>query len=248
MSAPATSVRARATTPFTVRGVVLGFAAGQALAAGVFAYGVAFGLLALGVGQGPLRALAMSVLINSGSAQTVAAGAIASGMGIATTVLAVALLNARYLLYGASLHSWLGPVGGWRAHASLFVLGDNNWLLSLAAREAGQRDAGFILGSGLANYAAWLAGTLTGALAGAWIPAPERLGLDFLLVAFCAAMAIVSFRSRPGRVSIATAIAALVGALAADALAGPGAAIVAAGLAGTLAAWIAQRHAVGTAR
>lgn len=228
--------------PFTLAGVTRGFRAGQPLAFGVFVYGVAFGLLALAAAQGGSRALAMSAAINSGSAQTVVVNALATGMGLTATVIAVALLNARYLIYGASLHPWLGPVGGWRAYASLFLLGDGNWLLSLAARERGEQDAGYVLGSGLATYLAWLMGTLAGVLAGAWIPSPEALGLDFLLIALCAAMGMAALRNPSGRGSSVTALAALVAALGFDLLAGAGPAIVAAGVAGVATAWWSNRE------
>lgn len=199
---------------------------------GVFAYGVAFGLLAREAGLSALEALAMSGLVYSGSAQLAAVGALREqGLGrvgpaaLAATIL---VLNARYLLYGAALHPWLGAAAPARACGALFMLGDGNWLLAMKAHADGERDGGFVLGSGLAMFAAWLAGTLAGAGAGALLPDPASLGLDLLLVAFAAAMATDMVRSRTDLATVALAAAV---ALAVTELAGGGWAVVAAGLA-----------------
>lgn len=217
--------------PFTACGVWRGIRRAQPLAIGVFAYGLAFGLLALEAGLAVLEALAMSGLVYSGSAQLAAVntlrgtGFAASPAALAATIL---VLNARYVLYGAALRPWLGAVGPGRAYAALFVLGDGNWLLAMKAHEDGERDGGFVLGSGLVMFAAWLAGTAAGAISGALLPDPASLGLDFLLVAFAAALALGMTR---GRGDIATiAVAAAVALTVAQTLGG-GWAVVTAGLA-----------------
>lgn len=218
-----------------------GFVAAQPIAFGTFVYGATFGLLALGVGRTALEALAMSVGIYSGSAQTVALGLLATGASLATTVATVLLVNARYVLYGASLRPWLAGLGAARCYGMLFVLGDGNWLLATQARERGEEDAGFVLGSGLACYFAWLLGTLAGSGAGRSVPRPEALGLDFLLVAFCAAMMMAMIRSRAQRLTALVAAVALAAALAADRLLGPGWAVLLAGLAGVVTAYACHR-------
>jgi predicted branched-subunit amino acid permease len=145
----------------------------------------------------------------------------------------VVLLNARYLLYGATLRPWLGQASPMRAYGSLYLLGDANWLLSTRAHDAGEEDAGFVLGSGLATFVPWLAGTLLGGATGHWIPGPRTLGLDFLLVAFCAAMLMGMWRART---SLWPAIAAFAAAVTADRWAPPGWTVLAAGLAGAVVA------------
>lgn len=230
-----------APAPFTRAGMRRGVVAVQPLAFGVFVYGVTFGLLAAGAGHGVVRALLMSAGIYSGTAQIVAIGTLATGTGLFATVGAVALLNARYVLYGAALNPWLRGVGRGRVAASLFLLGDGNWVVAMRARTEGERDAGFILGSGLAMYVAWLAGTLVGGTLGDLVPDPRTLGLDFLLVGFCAAMGIGIARLRGLRASAGTIVAALAAAVAADRYAGPGWPVLAAGVAGMAAAWLAQR-------
>jgi 4-azaleucine resistance transporter AzlC len=220
-------------TTFTYPGVRRGFIASQPLAFGVFVYGITFGVLALGSGLSLAEALFMSLTVYSGSAQTAAIGAIATGAGVLATVVTVVLLNARYVLYGAALRPWLGGTTPLQAYASLYLLGDGNWVLSMKAHESGESDAGYVLGSGLSMFLAWMAGTLAGGLAGGWIPNPKALALDFLLVTFCAAMMVGMFRARS---SLWPAAAALVAALAADRYFAGGWPIIAAGLSGSLVA------------
>ena len=100
-------------TVFTRDGVRRGFVAAQPLAIGVLVYGLTFGLLAFGSGLSITDAVLMSATVYSGSAQTAAVGALATGAGLLATVSTVLLLNARYLLYGATLRPWL-EIG--RAH------------------------------------------------------------------------------------------------------------------------------------
>jgi predicted branched-subunit amino acid permease len=236
-------------TTHTVRtswdGVKRGFLRAQPMSVGVFVYGLAFGLLAREAGLLLAEALATSMFVYSGSAQLAAASAImgagidgGGAAGIGAIVAAILLLNARYLLYSAALWPWLSKTQARVVYPSLFVLGDGNWVLSMAAYNAGERDAGFVLGSGLASFLPWLLGTLAGATAGALLADPKSLGLDFLLVAFSAAMGIGLVRAR---IPWANVLSAALAALVVDRVAPGGWTIVAAGLAGGLAAFLSHK-------
>lgn len=235
-SPPATAVEAihSARTPFTRAGMRRGFIDAQPLALSIFVYGVAFGVLALGSGLTLVQSLVMSASVYSGSAQTAAVGAMAVGASVSAILVAVLLLNARYVLFGATLRPWLGGCTTLQAYATLHLLGDGNWVLSLRAYEAGERDAGYVFGSGAAMFVAWVLSTGAGALIGGFVPDPRQLALDFFLVAFCAAMLTGMSRAASDRLPIAVA---LVAALAADRWLPAGWSIVAAGVAGIATAW-----------
>lgn len=185
-----------------------------------------------------LEALLMSALVYSGTGQAATVGALAAGSGIAASVATLLMLNARYLLYGASLRPWLGQVGAGRAYGTLFFLGDANWVLAMRAQADGESDGGFILGSGVSMYLAWLAGTLLGAASGNWIADPRMLGLDFLLVAFCTAMGLGLFRAKSDAWPAVTGIL-VAGVL--ERLAPSGWTVVAAGIAGAAVAGLRFR-------
>ena len=130
----------------------------------------------------------MSALVYSGSAQLAAIEIGVSAALLPPLLFAVLLLNARYLLYGAALRPWLGASSPGQAYATLFFTGDGSWALSMKEYADGNRDAGFVFGSGVAMYLPWALGTLVGHLLASWVPDPRALGLDFMLVAFAAAI------------------------------------------------------------
>lgn len=225
---------------FTRAGINRGLQRGHALAVGTFIYGVAFGLVADQAQFSTLQAMLISAIVYSGSAQMAALGVLSAGASpiasLAWTVLALILvMNARYVLFGATLRPWMGQVSPVQAYSSLYILGDGNWLMSLKAYDEGERDAGFILGSGLGSYVAWLTGTLIGSVGGGLAPNPKVLGFDFMLVAFSAAMMMGMFR---GRADIAVLCAAVATALAFATFGSPTWAPVVAGLVGALIAWL----------
>ena len=192
---------------FTSRGFRRGFVAAQPLAPGTFLYGVVFGVLASEKGLAWAEALLMSVLVYSGSAQLAALQGWSASPLIAALVTTVVLINARYVLYGASIQPWLRVATRPQAFATLFFLGDGNWALSMREYHAGYRDAGFLFGSGVATALPWFVGTAAGHMVGSTIPHPTALGLDFMLVAFAAAIGVSVFR---GRSDLWPALAALV--------------------------------------
>lgn len=213
------------------------------MALGIFFYGMAFGLLAREASLSLAEAVAMSALVYSGTAQLATVSAIASAHGAladaALAILAaVLLLNARYLLYSAALRPWLGGLPARQVYPTLFFMGDGSWVLSMQAHAKGERDGGFVLGSGVATFAPWLLGTMAGLLAGGLIANPALLGLDFLLVAFSAAMGTAMLKLQKNWGSV---IAAALVALVVDRLAPGGWTIVAAGLAGGIVTFIRFR-------
>lgn len=225
---------------FTRAGIGRGFRRGSAFAPGVLAYGLAFGLVADQAGLSPLQAFLISVFVYSGSAQMAALSILAAGTSLSASlvwsiVALILVMNARYVLFGATLRPWLGQVGPVQAYSTLYILGDGNWLMSLNAYEAGERDAGFVLGSALGPCLAWLAGTALGSVMGGIAPNPKVLGLDFMLVAFSAAMMVGMFRQRSdfGVVAVAV-VAALAVTLAGSSAWAP----VVAGIAGGVFAWM----------
>jgi predicted branched-subunit amino acid permease len=180
---------------FTADGIRRGIWRSQVLVPGVFVYGMAFGLIADQGGLSLLQALLISAVVYSGSAQLAAMTILAAGtspliLTAWTLVATILVINARYVLFSATLRPWMGGLHPLKAYSTLYVLGDGNWMLSLKAHGEGERDAGFVFGSGLAMFLPWLAGTLIGHAAGNLVPDPKRLALDFLMASFAAAMMV----------------------------------------------------------
>ncbi len=190
---------------FTTAGVRRGFLMAQPLAPGVALYGVVFGVLASERGLSALQALAMSVFVYSGSAQLAALQVWSSSAALMPLLATILMMNARYVLYGAAIQPWLSQARPGQAAASLYLLGDSSWALAMRQYHEGYRDAGFILGSGMAGFLPWVLGTLGGHLLAHSVPDPGRWGLDFMLVAFAAAIGISLWRGRSDLLPVAAA-------------------------------------------
>lgn len=214
---------------FTIAGVRRGFRIAQVLTPGVFLYGVVFGVLASERGLSWLEAVLMSAAVYSGTAQLAALQSWTASSDVLPLTATVLIVNARYVLYGAAIQPWLSQTTRGQAFASLFLLGDGNWALSMKEYASGNRDAGFVLGSGAAAFLPWTVGTVIGHVAALGVPNPAVLGLDFMLVAFAAAIGMAVWR---GRQDAWPAIAAAVAALTLHHLLPGGWYIVGAGLAG----------------
>lgn len=235
-------------TLFSPVGVKRGFMFGQTLAVATFVYGMAFGLLSREVGLSVVEAALMSAVVYSASAQLAAVTIMSeasrwSEVSIWVIASTIFIVNARYLMYGATLHPWLKVANPYQAYSTLFVLGDGNWIASTRAHKSGEIDAGYILGSGLVMFIGWVCGTVVGSTTGALISNPELLGFDFLIVAFAAASGVAMFK---GRTDISIVMVAAIAAFITSLNVGGGWPIIASGIAGAATAFIGQKFA-GTA-
>ena len=194
----------------THSGLIRGFRLSLPFCASSIIYGIAFGLLATGVGLSNLEAVLMSVLVFSGSAQVVVLQAWATNPSLFTVFVAVMVANIRYLLMGAALRSWLAPLGAFKSTLILLPLVDGSFAVSFRERARGDHDAGVLLGSSLVSYGGWVIGTAIGTRAGHLIANPRGIGLDFIIVAFCAASAATLLRRRADIWPAAAAVFAVI--------------------------------------
>ena len=192
-------------------------------------YGLAFGLLAAGAGLSTAEAVAMSALVFSGSAQVAVLQVWGGPPSLLAVFVTVLVANVRYVLMSAALRSWLAPLGPLKASLALLPLVDGSFALASRARGAGDSDAGLLVGSAMISYGGWVLGTGLGTFAGQVIPNPRAWGLDFIIVAFCAASAATLVRARGDLWPAMAAVAAV--ALCERFAPGPWT-VVAAGLAG----------------
>jgi 4-azaleucine resistance transporter AzlC len=163
------------------------------LAIAVFAFGLAFGVLARGTGMGPIPPVVMSLTTFAGSAQFAAVTVLASGGSAATAVLAAALLNARYVPIGVTVAPFMhGSVWSRLAHAQFIV--DESW--AIASEGDGRWNPRVLLGAGTGIYVGWVGGTTIGVVFGDLIGDPDRLGLDAAFPALFLALLAPQVRNR----------------------------------------------------
>lgn len=175
------------------------------LAIAIAAYGLSYGVLAMQAKLGLLAAVAMSLLVFSGSAQMVAVAMLATGAGIVSVMIASILLNLRNLLYGAALAEGLAPAGKWRWLLSFGISDEPFVLASARFKRVGPEPLYFGIVAGT-FYIAWFLASLTGALIGDQIDS-EKWGLDLAFPTTFVALLIPGLKGKP---VIATALTAVV--------------------------------------
>jgi predicted branched-subunit amino acid permease len=202
---------------------------------GMTAFAIAIGATEARKGFAPIEAALMNLLVYAGASQMVAMEAWPQQVTLASVpalALLVATVNARMLLFGASLRPWLGPLPAWQIYPMLQLTTDPGWIICMRYRAKGGNDAGVFLGGALVVWVAWLAATAAGYLAGALVADPRKIALDLVLPIFFAAMLVPLWRG--GRRAVAWGIAGAA-ALATEHLVSGWWFVMAGALAGSLA-------------
>lgn len=220
---------------FTAAGVRRGAVQILPLAAFVLPFGVAFGVASTTKGLPPGIGLFMSAAMNAGAAQFSALDLWYAPLPLATLALTVLAVNGRLILVGAVLAPWLLRLPVLQRLAALVLTTDATFAASMAARERGEVDAGFLFGAALAMWTTWIAGTGIGILAGSVLGDLSRFGVDAVMVTYFTAVII---GQRRGRADALPWLAAAAVALTASLVLPTGWHIIAGALAGGLVgAW-----------
>lgn len=153
------------------------------IAIGVIPFGMIFGVIAVGAGIPPLLAQAMSFIVFAGSAQFIGAQLIGAATPGAIILLTTFIVNARHLLYSASIAPYLRPLSPlWRTVLA-YLLTDEAYAVTILdfRNNPSNRVARhwFLLGAGLTLWSAWQMSTAVGVFLGAQVP--STWGLDFTL-------------------------------------------------------------------
>lgn len=166
---------------------------------GILPFGVVAGVSATAAGLTLTQAVGSSVLVFAGAAQIAAHQLIANGAPVLVIVLTALIINARYLMYSASLapHLTDQPLI-WRALMAA-VLVDQNYALSMQRYLREQLTPlvkrAYFLAGGLVMWTVWQLGTVLGAVLGSVVPASWQL--DFFVPLSFMALSIGAIRDRP---------------------------------------------------
>ncbi|QNO38387.1 AzlC family ABC transporter permease [Protaetiibacter sp. SSC-01] len=162
------------------------------LIAAYIPFGVAMGAALATTGVEPWLIITSSVVIFAGAAQLAGIELLGAGASIALVVLTITVINARHLLYSASLEPHLAPWPRGLRMLGAFLLADPIYALVIARFErpggAGARreQYGYVFSAGLTCLVGWTTLTAVGVLVGGLIPddIPLELAvpLTFLLL------------------------------------------------------------------
>ena len=179
----------------------------------VVPYGLVVGGAAVAAGFSVTQATGLSFLVNAGASQLAIIELLGNDAPLAVAVVTALVINARLLMYSASLapHLQDAPVG-WRAFGSYFLI-DPAYALSIVRIE-GDADVDplqYYLGVATPLLPTWGASTAVGAVVGSTIPG--WLPLDFAVPMVFLALVVPTVRDRPGAAAAGTGAAvAVVGA------------------------------------
>lgn len=154
--------------------------------------GIAFGVVAGGLGVPALRATVLSATAFSGSAQFASLTVLGDHGSLLAVLAVVVALNARYLVFGASVAPALSrnPL---RRAAEAQLLTDVSWALAM---RYGRPSRGILVGAGLVSFVTWTTGTAGGALFGNVLGDYHAVGLDAALPAFFVCLLLERVRRR----------------------------------------------------
>lgn len=184
-----------------------------------------FGVAATRAGFSEVEAFALSLIIYAGASQFLALALLSSGAPVLLTAFTLMAMNLRHVLYGPVLMRNAGAEASTRhAWAWAWGLTDEVFGQALGALARRQKfSEAYMFGLGIAAYAAWLSGTLVGAIAGAgalegW-PAVNA-GLGFMLPALFLALLLSILSRREVPVIAVAGAATVIGTLALSATSG----------------------------
>ena len=216
------------------------------IAVSAVGFALVFGLSARSAGYSLVETSAMSLIGFAGAAQFAAVGYVAQGLPWLPIVVLTFFLNARHLLYSASLAPRLRHVPLVQRAAMAHFLTDEAFALAATHfHRVGRVDIpGYWIGAVVAVFIPWNVATIVGYLLGSAIADPAVLGLD---IVFPAAMAGLAVGLMTGRREVVAAGAGASIGVGASLVVGPSVGVVLGGLVGPLVAMAMRAPASGTA-
>jgi 4-azaleucine resistance transporter AzlC len=164
---------------------------------GYLPVGFAFGVLAVKNNIPAGLAVAMSVLMFSGSGQFVFAAMWGAGASMFSTIAAILIVNLRYLLQSAAQSPWLAGLP--RTQRFLLGLGltDETFAVHVTAFQQGwQRNLVTLFVCNHTAQLGWVGGSAIGAFCGELVHDVKPLGLDYALTAMFLALLAPQCKSR----------------------------------------------------
>ena len=165
--------------------------------AGVFPFGLIYGVSATGAHIPANIVQAMSSIIFAGSSQFVVAQLLGSGTTVIVIVLTAFIINLRHALYSASVAPYVRHLPApWRWLLA-YLLTDEAYAVAITHYQRPtpiDRKEWYFLGAGLALWSSWQLSTFVGVFLGAQIP--SAWSLDFTLALTFIALVVPTLKDR----------------------------------------------------
>ncbi|MGO3652371.1 AzlC family ABC transporter permease [Vagococcus sp.] len=166
----------------------------------VFGYigiGVAFGVVGHASGLSPWLILLMTIVVYGGSAQFITVSMLASHSPFLSIVFSTFLVNSRMILMSMTLAPYFQTLSLKRNLWLGTLLTDESFALGMNKLNFTNRKLSFawLNTSNLISYSTWVLSSFLGAILGNFITSPEKLGLDFALLAMFIGLLILQIIS-----------------------------------------------------
>ncbi len=161
--------------------LLAGVRAAGPIVVGIVPFALITGITAVGAGLTITEAVGMSFIVFGGASQLAAIDLMGANAPFAVVVATAVVINARMMMYSASIAPYLQAYALRVRGLAAYVLTDQAYAVAIAEYQTGdQRDRiRYYLGAGLTFWVVWQGGTIVGAALGASVP--DALGLDFAL-------------------------------------------------------------------
>jgi predicted branched-subunit amino acid permease len=166
------------------------------IAPSVIAYGSVFGMLVSQKSIGWVEMLLMNISIFAGSSLFVMVDMWTESLPIFEIIIAVFIINLRYLLICASLYPLFTNATFLQKFILIHFVADENWAVTMSENRKGKASIWFLFGGGVFILLVWCFGTLLGYQLGAVIKNPELYAFDFAFLAVFTAFAASIYRGK----------------------------------------------------
>lgn len=173
------------------------------LALATVPWGILCGSLSIAVGLSALQAQMLSLFVFAGAAQLAAVTMMGAGGTIPAIFSSTFVISSRHLLYSAVFREYVRNSSLSLRCSIAFFLTDEMFAVTCAYMEKFKKFSPiYALSSGFTFYFIWNLSTLTGIIAGQFIPTLEHLGLEFAIAATFIAMVIPSIKNKSTLVAV----------------------------------------------
>lgn len=164
-----------------------GLYAGFPVLIGYFPIAVTFGLLAKSVNISLIESFCFSAFVFAGASQFVGLNMFHAGIGAGEITLTVFLLNFRHFLMSAALasKSYFN-----RLLIPVISFGVTDETFAVASMKKGELSDGYLIALNFTAYTGWVTGTVTGYVAGDFLPADIQASIAICLYAMFVAILI----------------------------------------------------------
>jgi predicted branched-subunit amino acid permease len=181
---------------FTQAGFWRGVYRALPLALGLAPFGFVTGLVTAHHGLSLLDCMLMNGTVYAGAAQLVALANWTHPAPIVAAAFAAFVVNIRFALMGPALAPWLDGLSVAGRYASLALLVDHPWAISVTDIRRGGRDAALFVGLSLPIWVGWMAASSAGFLLGRTLNLPPQHPIFFGALAAFIALLVPLWRSK----------------------------------------------------